>query len=641
LRLKPVKAFKIHGLIGDGMVIQHGAGLPVWGCGEPGLPVEVRFQETVYKTGIDESGNWRVLARASGPGGPYVMTITARRAGEAGEDYTVTIRDIYAGDVWICSGQSNMELPMNRLKDEYPEEWEQPNPLVRQFPVPITWDFSGPRKDLSGGGWVTAAPETLGDFSGTGWFFAKKLYEKHKIPVGLIKAAAGGSPIESWMSKEALEHFPRKIAESAAYKDPVFLNEKIRENNENQARWLEKLQKSDRGLAEGAEWFKPDIDDASWEEMELPGPFSAGGLKNYCGVIWLRKTVVVPPALTGGAAKIWLGTIVDADTVYVNGREVGTTTYRYPPRKYTIPAGVLRKGANQITIRVVCNNGEGAVTNGKPFRIFSDAGVVELKGAWKYKALEKIDPRPPDLHIEWQPCGLFNAMIMPLLPYPVQGVIWYQGEANTDKANAEEYTPLFLSMIQDWRNKKKQPDLPFLFVQLPIFGEPTENTEHSKWAMIRNSQFKMLELPHTGMAAALDLGEWNDLHPLNKKDVGFRLALAAETVVYNKKNNTPGPILKEAVCENKRLILTFDKTGAGLMIRDHRPGKKDRLYLTVISQDKKAQRVAARIKSPNQIMADLPLQNPEKILYAWADNPADRQLYNADGLPAIPFNIKI
>jgi sialate O-acetylesterase len=635
------KKFEIHSLIGDGMVIQHGERLPVWGYGEPGLPVEVRFQGKVYQTGVDNSGNWQVLLHSSGPGGPYEMSITACGAGQSGEDYTITIRNIYAGDVWICSGQSNMELPMARLKDEYPEEWEMPNPLIRQFPVPVIWDFSGPRKDVTGGGWVAAAPETLDDFSGTGWFFAKKLYEKHKIPVGLIKAAAGGSPIESWMSKEALKDFPHKIAESAVYRDSGFVDEKMRENSEKQTQWLEKLQKSDQGLAERAEWFKPDIDDSSWEDMELPGPFYAGVLKDYCGVIWLRKTINIPPALTGKEAKIWLGTIIDADTVYINGKEVGNTSYRYPPRKYNIPAGILRDGANQITIRVVCNNGGGGVTNGKPFRIFADAWSTELKGTWKYKAPKKIESRPPDLHIEWRPCGLFNAMIMPLLSYPVKGIIWYQGESNT--ANAEEYTSLFLSMIQDWRNKKRQPELPFLFVQLPIFGEPAENTEHSKWAVIRNSQFKILELPNTGMAAALDLGEWNDLHPLNKKDVGFRLALAAETVVYHEKNNTPGPILKEVTRENNNLILTFDKAGAGLVVRDDRPqpGGTDTLYLTVISKDKKANRVAARLKGPNQIVVDIPIQNPEKILYAWADNPADRHLYNADGLPAIPFNINI
>jgi sialate O-acetylesterase len=234
-------------------------------------------------------------------------------------------------------------------------------------------------------------------------------------------------------------------------------------------------------------------------------------------------------------------------------------------------------------------------------------------------------------------------MIAPLLPYPVRGVLWYQGEANTE-GNAEEYPPLFLSLIRDWRNKKQQPNLPFLFVQLPLFGEPEENTEQSRWALIRDGQFKMLEVPHTGMAAALDLGEWNDLHPLNKKDVGFRLALAAETVVYREETNAPGPVLKQAVRENNRLLLTFDKTGAGLVIRDEpqNGGPEGGLYLTVISQDEQARRVPAKLKGPNQVLLDMPpLKNPVKVLYAWADNPVDRQLYNADGLPAVPFKICI
>jgi sialate O-acetylesterase len=321
---------------------------------------------------------------------------------------------------------------------------------------------------------------------------------------------------------------------------------------------------------------------------------------------------------------------------------VGNTTYRYPPRKYTVPAGLLHEGINQITIRVICANGNGGFTPGKPFKIFSGSRTIELKGPWAYRTVRKISPKPAELHVEWRSCGLFYAMIAPVLPWPVKGVLWYQGESN-DK-NPEEYESLFLAMIQDWRNKKGQPHLPFLFVLLPVFGEPGENTESSAWAVLRDSQFRALRLPDMGMAVALDLGEWNDLHPLNKKDVGYRLALAAEAVVYREENSAPGPVLTHISREKNSLVLTFDNTGAGLFIKNDkstgRAGK--RMYVTVISKDKKTSRVPATLAGPNQVTLDIgTIHNPEKILYAWADNPQDRQLYNADGLPALPFNKKL
>jgi sialate O-acetylesterase len=631
---------RVHNLISDGMVIQRGAAVPVRGYTDPLRPVTVRFLEKTYTAVADESGTWTVSLKPSDPGGPYRMEIAAGPLGGEAEHTGIIVRDIYIGDVWPCSGQSNMELPMARIRDNYPEEWEQPiNSLVRQFQVPITWDFTGPRDDMSGGLWMTASPESLVNFSGTAWFFAQKWHEKHKIPIGLIKAAAGGSPIESWMSREALRDFPRKIAESGQYADPALADKRLRENDAVQKQWHDLLRRSDEGLPENAEWFKTDLDDSAWKEMELPGFFTGEGLEEFCGVVWLRKNIAVPAELTGRELKIWLGTIVDADTVYINGREVGNTTYRYPPRKYIIPAGLLHEGINQISVRVICSNGNGGFTPDKPFKIFSDTRIIELRGTWKYKTTAAVPPKPPEFHIEWLPCGLFNAMIAPLLPYPLKGIIWYQGESN-DK-NPEEYEDLFLSMIQDWRNRKKQRALPFLFVQLPLFGVPSENTENSPWALLRESQMRALRLPDTGMAAALDLGEWNDLHPLNKRDIGRRLALAAEDLIDKEQNSSPGPLLEKMEKSGNILTLSFDRIGAGLVIKDEEspPGAEGkRMYVTIISKDKKISRVPATLKNRRQVVVDLlRIHEPEKILYAWADNPADRQLYNTGGLPAIPF----
>jgi sialate O-acetylesterase len=248
--------FTVHSLIGDGMVIQQGAAVPVWGHAEPRRTVTVDFRGKTYTAAAGESGKWTVLLDPCEPGGPYRMEISAGPVPGEPENAAVIVRDIYSGDVWLCSGQSNMELPMSRLRDNYPEEWEKPvNPLIRQFQVPITWDFSGPREEISGGLWTAASPESLVNFSGTAWFFAQRWYEKHQIPIGLIKAAAGGSPVESWMSREALRDFPHKIAESGQYADSALADKKLRENEAVQNQWYDLLRRSDEGLSENAEWF--------------------------------------------------------------------------------------------------------------------------------------------------------------------------------------------------------------------------------------------------------------------------------------------------------------------------------------------------------------------------------------------------
>jgi sialate O-acetylesterase len=612
------KTLTVHSLFGDGMVMQQGAAVPVRGRCAPNKPVSLRFLGKRYRAQADGEGNWQIILEPAESGGPFVMEIT-------GGEETISLADIWVGEVWLCSGQSNMELPMTRLKDDFPEEWTPPvNSLIRQFKVPQEWDFSGPRRDLCGGKWIPASPETLGDFSGTAWFFARWLYETHQAPIGLINAALGGSPAEAWMSREALRDWPHKGEQYAV--------REVREQAVTQsiraiADWERAARRGDAGRS--GEWQRSELDDRDWDEISLPGDFADAGLVDFCGVLWLRKQFTVPPEMAAKPAKIWLGTIVDADRVYINGVEAGNITYRYPPRKYPIPPEVLREGWNQITIRVTCNNGQGGITRGKPFRIFSEQGSIELAGNWKYKAGVQTAPRPAEFFVQWEPTGLYNAMIAPLLRYPLRGVIWYQGESNEN--DGEAYAPLFAALVRDWRRKMGNPELPFVFVQLPLWGRPSENREADKWAVLREAQAAALALPATGMAAALDLGEWNDLHPVNKKGVGDRLAMAAEAAAYGGHNTAPGPTLREVIRRGETLRLAFVKCGAGLYAPEP-------VYLTVLFEGGKAKRLPAGILEPDTLLVDIAgLGNPQKILYAWADNPTDRHLYNSDGLPALPF----
>ena len=606
--------------LSDGMIIQRDAAFPVWSREK----TTVSFLGKKYEA-REKSGKWLVTLDPVKAGGPFVMEIEF-------DGGSVKINDIYSGDVWLCAGQSNMEMQMSRLSDDYSEEWQiEEYPVIRQFKTPQEWDFSAPREELTGGSWLSASSQTLHEFSGTAWFFAKKLYEKYerRVPIGLVNAAWGGTPIETWMSEDALADYPEKIALGRQYADPAKREEITRNTGGAIQEWETNLAHEDLGFPKN--WQSPKTDISGWDDITLPGDFAQAGLTCFCGAIWLAKDFELSASFAENDAKIWLGTIVDADTVFVNGTAVGNTGYRYPPRKY-VPEGLLKKGKNRIVIRVTCNNGEGGVTCDKPFRIFTDNESVEFSGSWKYKIGAAAQRRPEEFFFQRLPMGNYNAMIAPLFKYPFKGVIWYQGESNDP--NPREYEKLFRLMIQDWRKKSGSAELPFLFVQLPIFGEPSDNDESSSWAIIREAQANALSLPATGMAAALELGEWNDLHPLNKKGVGERLYLAAEKMLFAIDNSSPGPILRSIERRQELLFLYFDNCGAGLTA-DEKP------HISVIDGGKTI-RLPAEIEGKDSVSIDLSsVKEPKKVLYAWAGNPRDRQLFNSKGLPAIPFRKEI
>ncbi|MDR3276041.1 MAG: hypothetical protein LBT11_02330 [Treponema sp.] len=651
-----MRCLEVSAFFGDGMVIQQGMKVPVWGKAAPGAAISLSFLGKVYDGRADASGQWELCLEPAPSGGPWVMEIRADGTAAAWGGETLILRDLYGGDVWLCAGQSNMELPLERLRDQYPGEWKPPvNSLIRQFRIPPSWDFSSPRAGIDRAGtgqahWTAATTESLADFSGTAWFFAKALYKRQGVPIGLLHAALGGAPVEAFMSREALESYPGKIAQGELYADIHVREATIRANEQAQQDWDEQSLRTDPGLAPGAEWFRPDTDEAAWGQISLPGPFA--GLEGFCGVVWLRRRFTAPRTMAGKPVRLWLGTIIDADTAYINGVEVGGTTYRYPPRKYAVPAdasgGLLREGENQLTLRVVCKTGGGGLTPDKPFRIFSAGGSIELAGTWRCRTGPRLETCPPGFFIQWQPMGLFNGMIAPALRNAIRGVLWYQGESNEWQAG--EYAPLFQAMIRCWRDRA--PALPFLFVQLPLFGPPEDNTETSRWAVVREAQAATLALPGTGMAAALDTGEWNDLHPLNKRAVGERLALAAEKLVYGITNTSPGPMLRDISRQGNTLILSFDYCGRGLVLRSpvSAPGAGipaaapeagaliTAPYITVAAGDGTREPRPALIRNGNCLAVDASgMTGPFKLLYAWADNPLDRFFYNDEGLPMLPF----
>jgi len=334
----------------------------------------------------------------------------------------------------------------------------------------------------------------------------------------------------------------------------------------------------------------------------------------------------------GKEAKILLGRIVDADSVFMNGKFIGNTTYLYPRRRYDIPTDVLKEGENIVVIRVINNTGIGGFVLDKPYEIDTDKDTVDLKGDWKFKVGDIMPSLASQTFIRWKPLGLYNAMIAPLLNYKIKGSIWYQGESNADRPI--EYRKLFPAMINDWREKWGEGNFPFLFVQLPNFMEAKSEPSESNWALLREAQLMTLSLPKTGMAVTIDIGEWNDIHPVDKLDVGNRLALAAEKIAYGENNIVySGPIYKSMKVEGNKIVLTFDHVGSGLMAK----GGGELKYFSIAGKDKKFVWAKAKIENNKVVVWSDKVMNPVAVRYAWADNPAGANLYNKEGLPASPF----
>ncbi len=613
-------------MVSDGMVLQRGDGVNIWGWADAGQELTINFNGKTYDTIAGTDGKWALMISALKAGGPYTMEINA--------DNHITLKNIMIGDVWVCSGQSNMELPMERVKDRYADVIAQSdNPAIRQFIVPHRYDFRTPQEDLQSGHWEPANPKSVLGFTATGCFFAKELFEKYHVTIGLINASVGGSPAQAWLSEDALKEFPHYLETAKKFKDSAYLNQIADKDKAVSDAWYDLLQQKDKGLADGQKpWFDTTYDASDWATMNVPGYWADEGLGHVNGVVWFRKEIDIPASMAGKSARLLLGRIVDSDSTYVNGTFIGTVSYKYPPRKYDVPEGLLKAGKNIIVIRIVNNIGRGGFILDKPYQLSAAGQTIDLKGRWQYKLGATMEPLPPKTFIEWQPIGLYNAMIAPLLNYKIKGVIWYQGESNTDKPL--EYQKLFPAVIADWRKKWNQEDFPFLYVQLANFMEVKDQPSESNWAELREAQLKTLAVPNTAMAVTIDIGEWNDVHPLNKKDVGRRLALAAQKVAYGEKEVVhSGPIYQSMKTEGNKIIITFTNTGGGLIAK----GSGQLRHFAIAGEDKNFVWAKAKINGNKIIVWNDQVTNPVAVRYAWADNPEGTNLYNEEGLPASPF----
>ncbi len=612
-------------LVSDSMILQRDINTQIWGWASAGEKVTVSFNKKTYSTITGDDKKWKIGLPKMKAGGPYTMEINASNS--------LRIKDILMGDVWVCSGQSNMELPMDRVKDEYPDAVaNSTNYNIRQFAVERRFDFNSPMEDLLSGSWVTSNPKSVLNFTAAGYFFAKKLFEKYKVPIALIKDAVGGSPAEAWLSEGALKDFPHYLAIKNKFKNGYYLDSVRVTDNAGNDEWYTKAWLQDKGMQEAVKWFNINYDAAGWNAMQLPAYWTDQGLKGINGVVWFRKEFEVPLSMINVPVKLRFGNVVDRDSIYINGKFVGSVGYQYPPRKYDIPAGLLKPGKNTMVIKVINSSGRGGFYKGKPYYLAAGNDTINLQGEWKYKLAASLPSIPSTTTIHYLPGGLYNGMIAPLLNYSIRGVIWYQGESNTSKAL--EYQKLFPDMIKDWRQQWKQGNFPFLFVQLANYMESKDQPANSQWAELREAQLETLAVPNTAMVVATDVGAWNDIHPTNKLDVGNRLALGAEVLAYgNKRITYSGPIYRKMKIDRNKIILSFDHTGSGLMAKNDNGLK----YFSIAGADKKFVWATAMIHGSRVIVWNDSIPNPVAVRYAWADNPEGANLYNKEGLPASPF----
>lgn len=611
-------------ILNDNMVLQRNKSITLWGWSSPKEKLTVEFNKQRKSIAADATGSWRVALAPEAAGGPYQLSFKGKN--------TITLNNILVGEVWVCSGQSNMEWRVANTQHAEQEIKDANYPQIRQFVVEKSVSAK-PEVDVKGGDWKICSPETAENFTAVGYFFARELYNKLKVPIGLINTTWSGTHSETWTSKEAFEQsaeFKEMIA-GMPILDLVLLAKK--KNDELMA----KLNGMNIILpASGIEkWKDLSFDDARWNTMALPDLWEHQNLEDIDGIIWFRKSVTLSAGDAGKEATLELCMIDDSDETFVNGTKVGATKNKYnEQRLYKIPAGILKEGKNTIAVRVEDTGGGGGIYGEVKNLKLTIAGnaAIALEGNWLFN-IESLTAGASAIGPNTYPTLLFNAMLNPLTNFSIEGVIWYQGESNSGRAY--QYRTAFPLMITDWRKHFNQGDFPFYFVQLASFNADHGNSEHgSTWAELREAQTMTLSLPNTGMAVTTDIGEANDIHPRNKQDVGKRLAAIALNKVYGSDIVYGGPLYKAMKVEGNKIRVSFTQIGSGLMTKDKYGYVKG---FEIAGADKKFYYAQARIEGNEIVVFVDAVAAPVAVRFAWADNPEDANLFNKEGFPACPF----
>jgi sialate O-acetylesterase len=625
----------VHPLFSDNMVLQRDIAAPVWGWTTPGQRVTVTMSGKTATALADTTGKWMTKIGPFAAGGPHTLTISGAQ--------TETLNNVMTGDVWICSGQSNMEQGIGVSANPQQEIASANYPNLRLFTVPKRIGLVP--EALVAGSWQPTTPQTVatggwGGFSAVAYYFGRELHSTLKVPIGLIHTSWGGTVAEAWASAEALDKMPDFRPSLAQLQEFNRIRQVGTFDYDRQAdEWAAA---NDRGVRNGANWAADTVDLAEWKAMTLPQPWEAAGLPDFDGLVWFRREFDLPAGWAGKDLTLSLGAIDDRDTTWINGTKVGATNEYNAPRNYRVAANVLKPGRNVLAVRVLDTGGGGGFY-GKPedvkLQITGDNATapLSLAGEWRYLvSAPLVGLQPPPARFDNNPNGatvLYNGMIAPLVPFGIRGAIWYQGESNAGRA--QQYRTLLPTMIRDWRSRFGVGDFPFYIVQLANFQATEAQPTDPPWAYLREAQMLTAQnVPNSGLASAIDIGEAGDIHPKNKQDVGRRLALNALALTYKQPIEYSGPRYRSMKIEGDAVRLTFDHA-AGMT------AKGGTLQgFAIAGADKKFVWADAKIEGNTVVVSSPQVKQPAAVRYAWANNPV-ANLYNAAGLPALPFRTDI
>jgi sialate O-acetylesterase len=623
----PPDSLRLPRLFADGMVLQRGQAIPVWGWAPAGTEVRVSLDGRVRRATAGDAGRWEVSFPALSAGGPHELAVE-------GGGRSVAIHDVLVGDVWVASGQSNMEFALSGARNAAAAIAAAHDPMLRELTVPHSWSVT-PQDTLAGGSWERADPQHAGQFSAVAYFFARKLRAAERVPIGIIHTSWGGANVETWESQRQLG-----VGDSAVR--AVLAREEARAGavTDSLRARLGNVPAVDPGLVDGrAPWADPSLDDSGWMPLKVPGLWEEQGLPGLDGIAWYRTAVDLTAEEARQGARLTLGMIDDDDIAWVNGTEVGRTVGYNVRRSYEVPASALREGRNVIAVRVV-DGGGGGGPYGDPAELALTAGSVRhpLAGTWRFRVGAIGSAQLDGQVINKIPSVLYNSMIHPLLDYPIRGVIWYQGESNANgDAQAAAYRDLFAGLIRSWRREWRtgQGAFPFLWVQLPNYGAvDSVPPARAAWATLRESQTAALSLPRTGQAVIIEAGEAGNLHPTDKQTVGERLALVAQKVAYGEPIEASGPTYRSHAIRDGKVILYFDHVDGGLT--SPAPGRALHGF-AIAGADRHWVKAEATIEGDNVVVWSPEVPDPVAVRYAWSNSPDDPTLYNRVPLPARPF----
>ncbi len=616
-------------LFGEHMMLQRNQPNPIWGWAGPGTEITVSFAGQTKTAAPDANGRWQVtLDPLAASATPREFIVSAKGAHSGVE--TQKFSDVLVGDLWLCSGQSNMAFGLLRSRDGAEDAKQASHPGIRLFRVPQRSAYSP--LDAPAGAWLLCEPASFQQgpgFSAVAYYFGRKVHAETGVPIGLIQAAVGGAPAESLMSADALRAFPEfgpgldEIARLRASGAPVYGNYVMH--------WYDQ---HDRGVAGG--WDHADVDTADWQPVSLKQGFAQLNVPESPAVVWFRREVSLPDPLPAGNARLLLGVVERMDTAWINGRWIGASAWVENPRAYNVPADALRPGRNVIAIRVLKTAPDGG------FRLPADAlqltlgdgTAIPLEGDWRATVgVDARSPHPLPLGYEnWpsMPTVLHEGMLRPLAPLAIAGALWYQGEANFTRAH--QYRTLLPALIADWRRLFRQPNLPVYIASLPAFMQRRDQPGTDGWSDLREAQaLAARTVPHTGLAVTVDTGDADDIHPTEKKPVGERLALLALRDVYGKDVVAQGPEFVRAEPIPGGLRLHFKHTDGGLVVKGDKLGE-----FSVAGADRTWHWAEARIEGDTVLVSSPAVKSPVAVRYAWQANPL-ATLFNAAGLPAAPF----